>query len=164
VAPLADIVIRPAVEGDLPTLGRLGALLVRAHHDFDTARFMAPFDSVEDGYAWFLGTQLDKAGAVVLVAEYAGRVVGYVYAGIEPRSWNELRDEAGFIHDVVVDEDARRTGVATRLLQEAAAWLEELGAPRVMLWTANANAPAQRLFAKLGFRVTMLEMTRERRT
>jgi len=159
----ADMIIRPAVERDLPTLGRLGALLVRSHHALDAARFMTAVDSIEEGYSWFLGTQLHKADAVVLVAERAGRVLGYVSAGIEPRSWMELRDEAGFIHDVVVEEGARRTGVATRLLEEAAAWLEQHGAPRVMLWTAAANAPAQRLFAKLGFRVTMLEMTREPR-
>jgi ribosomal protein S18 acetylase RimI-like enzyme len=139
-------------------------MLVRSHHAFDNARFMAPVDSVEEGYAWFLGTQLDKPDAVVLVAERAGEVLGYVFAGIEARSWMELRDEAGFIHDVVVEESARRSGVATRLIEEASAWLEERGAPRVMLWTAQANIPAQRLFAKLGFRITMLEMTRERRT
>ena len=160
----ADLIVRRAAERDLETLGRLGAQLVRTHHGFDSARFMAPADSVEEGYAWFLGTQLDRPDAVVLVAERSGRVLGYVFAGLEPRSWMELRDEAGFIHDVVVDEDARRTGVATRLVEEAAAWLEQHGAPRVMLWTAEANAPAHRLFAKLGFRRTMLEMTRERRS
>jgi GNAT superfamily N-acetyltransferase len=137
---------------------------MRSHHSFDTARFMAPAASAEEGYAWFLGTQLDRPDAVVLVAELASQVVGYVYAGIEGRSWNELRDEAGFIHDVVVEESARRTGVATALLEAAATWLEREGTPRVMLWTAQANIPAQQLFAKLGFRITMLEMTRERRT
>jgi hypothetical protein len=30
-----------------------------------------------------------------------------------------------------------------------------------VLWTAHANAPAQRLFATLAFRPTMIEMTRE---
>jgi RimJ/RimL family protein N-acetyltransferase len=33
--------------------------------------------------------------------------------------------------------------------------------PRVMLWTASQNATAQRLFARAGFRPTMIEMTRE---
>jgi ribosomal protein S18 acetylase RimI-like enzyme len=155
------VIIRRAVEDDLPTLGRLGALLVRTHHAFDSARFMAPSDSVEEGYAWYLGTQLEKPDVVVLVAEDAGRVLGYVFAGLEPRSWMELRDDAGFIHDVAVEEDARRAGVGTRLMEEAAAWLEEQGAPRVMLWTAQANDGAQQLFTGLGFRVTMLEMTRE---
>ena len=30
-----------------------------------------------------------------------------------------------------------------------------------MLWTAQKNVPAQRLFDRLGFRRTMIEMTRE---
>jgi hypothetical protein len=32
-----------------------------------------------------------------------------------------------------------------------------------MLWTAERNPTAQRLFERLGFRRTMIEMTRERR-
>ena len=36
-------------------------------------------------------------------------MVGYVYAGLEPLSWKELRDAAGFIHDVVVEESDRQT-------------------------------------------------------
>jgi hypothetical protein len=55
-APRATI--RRAQERDLPALGRLGALLVCQHHAFDPARFLAPDDRVEEGYAWFLGTQL----------------------------------------------------------------------------------------------------------
>jgi ribosomal protein S18 acetylase RimI-like enzyme len=157
-----QVIIRRAEPRDLEVLGRLGAVLVRAHHAFDPARFMRPGPSVEEGYAWFLGSQLEETDAVVMVAERADVVVGYVYAGMEPRSWKELRDAAGFVHDVVVDEEARGHGIGGRLVEEAARWLEEHGAPRVMLWTAEANAPAQRLFAGLGFRRTMIEMTRER--
>jgi len=39
--------------------------------------------------------------------------------------------------------------------------LRSIGAPRVVLWTAEKNDPAQRLFTRLGFRRTMIEMTRE---
>jgi len=39
--------------------------------------------------------------------------------------------------------------------------LKALGAPRVVLMTAWQNEPARRFFARLGFRETMLEMTRE---
>jgi ribosomal protein S18 acetylase RimI-like enzyme len=160
--------IRRADQRDLPAVGRLGAALVRQHHDFDRARFMAPMADLDEGYAWFLGTQLSEPGVVIFVAEASGppprELLGYVYAGLEPQSWKELRDPAGFIHDVVVDPAARRQGVATGLLEAAAAWLEEQGAPRVMLWTAEQNPEAQRLFARLGFRRTMIEMTRERRS
>lgn len=157
-----EIHIRLAERRDLPALGRLGALLVRLHHGFDPERFMAPRENAEQGYAWFLGTQLDEADVVLYVAEREGEVLGYVYAGLEPASWKELRDAAGFIHDVVTDERVRGQGIATALVEAATAWLESRGAPRVILWTAEKNLAAQRLFEKLRFRRTMMEMTRER--
>jgi ribosomal protein S18 acetylase RimI-like enzyme len=157
----SETIIRAATRADLPRLGELGALLIRTHYDFDQQRFMAPDSSPEQGYAWFLGTQLRDDNVVVLVGERDGVVVGYVYAGLEPTSWKELRDACGFIHDVVVDDRGRRSGVATALIGAATAWLRERGAPRVMLWTAEKNAGAQQLFQRLGFRRTMIEMTRE---
>jgi GNAT superfamily N-acetyltransferase len=124
---------------------------------------MLPRGNLEDGYAWFLGTQLDEPDVVILVAERAGRAVGYAYAGLEPLSWKELREAAGFVHDVVVEEAERGQGVGTRLVEAAAGWLESRGAPRVLLWTAEKNGPAHRMFERIGFRRTMVEMTRESR-
>jgi ribosomal protein S18 acetylase RimI-like enzyme len=162
MSPPSPVLVRRAEKRDLPALGRLGASLLRAHHEFDPQRFMSPGDDPEGGYAWFLGTQLRKRDVAVFVAERAGEVVGYAYCGIEPRSWRELRDEAGFIHDIVVDERARRAGIGTELVEAATAWLFAQGVPRVVLWTAERNDPAQHLFASSGFRRTMIEMTRER--
>lgn len=161
MAATADLVIRPAERRDLPALGRLGALLLRAHHAFDNRRFVVPGEDPEGSYAWFLGTRLSGEREVVLVAELDGEVVGYVYAGVEPMSWKELRNEAGFIHDLVVDESGRGSGVGTALLDEGIDWLRGHGASSVMLWTAQQNDVAQRLFARRGFRPTMIEMTLE---
>jgi ribosomal protein S18 acetylase RimI-like enzyme len=154
------VVIRRAETRDLPALGRLGATLMRVHYAFDRDRFLAPGPNPEDGYGRFLASQHGDDVAV-FVAERDGRVVGYVYAGVEPRSWKELRDVAGFIHDVVVDADARGAHIGARLIETAAEWIAGRGVPRVMLWTAQQNTPAQRLFERLGFRRTMIEMTRE---
>jgi ribosomal protein S18 acetylase RimI-like enzyme len=156
-----EITVRRATDRDTPALGRLGALLMRTHYAFDPLRFLSPGDTPEEGYAWFLASQLAQEDVAVFVAERAGQIVGYVYAGIEPLSWKELRDEAGFIHDIAVDEDARRLGVAGQLLDAAIGWLQDCGAPRVVLWTAQPNDAAQRLFEARGFRRTMVEMTRE---
>jgi ribosomal protein S18 acetylase RimI-like enzyme len=153
--------IRRAIDADLPALGRLGALLLRTHYAFDRDRFMAPGDDPEEGYAWFLGTQLRQSDVAIFVAERDGAVLGYVYTAIEPQSWKDLREEAGFIHDLVVDETHRRSGVASALTDAAMQWLRTRGMPRVILWTARANSPAQRLFDRLGFRETTIEMTRE---
>lgn len=155
------ITLRQATRSDLPALGQLGALLMHTHYNFDHQRFLDPGDEPAGGYSWFLGTQLDLDDVVVFVAERDGTIVGYVYAGLEPLSWKELRGPAGFIHDIVVADTARRTGVATQLIDAAISWLREQGAPRVMLWTAAQNESAQRLFAARGFRHTMVEMTLE---
>ena len=163
---MSDVSIRAARTDDGEALGRLGASLMRAHYAFDERRFLAPGAHAESGYASFLGTQLSSADSLVLVAERAAgerpvAVIGYVYAGIEPLSWKELRGEAGFIHDLLVSDEARALGVGQRLLDAAVAWLRERGMPRVMLWAAAPNAGAQRLFERNGFRPTMIEMTRD---
>ena len=152
--------IRRATPADSDALGRLGASLMRAHFAFDQHRFLEPGDRAESGYAAFLNTQLASDDSLVLVADRGG-VIGYVYAGIEPLSWKELRGPAGFIHDLLVTDEARGLGIGERLLDAAVGWLKERGVPRVMLWSAARNAGAQRLFERHGFKPTMVEMTRE---
>lgn len=158
---MSEFTVRAARADDLPPLGRLGAVLMQAHHDFDPQRFLPPGDDPEAGYEEFLRSQLADPDGIVLVAERAGVILGYVYAGIEPRSWKELRDEAGFIHDVAVSAAARRERVGTALVAAALDWLKGRGVPRVVIWTAEANEPGRRLFTTLGFRKTMIEMTKE---
>ncbi|HEX8435895.1 GNAT family N-acetyltransferase [Archangium sp.] len=153
--------IRPARPEDAPALGRMGAALVRLHHSYDPARFMAPEEDLESGYRWWLARELKREGAVVLVAEREGAVVGYVYATVEGRDWNALLDAHGELHDIWVDESVRATGVGGLLAEEMVRQLEARGVPRVILKTATRNEAARRLFERLGWRATMVEMTRE---
>ena len=187
--------IRPAAPADLPAIGRLGALLVRTHHDFDPERFIAATPQTERGYASFLGSQLDEPNVVILVAEHdltvipspshvipsaardlefgagsarnlqypIGEVVGYSYCAVEGYDYMSLRGPAGALYDIVVDPIHRRRGVGRMLLEASLAALASRGAPRVVLSTAEQNEAAQRLFARAGFRRTMIEMTRELR-
>jgi len=154
-------VVRKARSDDAPALGRLGALLVAVHHAFDPDRFIAPGPGTERGYGGFLVSQLEKEEAIILVAEEAGAVVGYVYAGLEGADWMALRGPAGVIYDIIVDPERRQEGIGGMLLQAILKALADRGAPRVVLHTATPNAVAQRLFAAVGFRSTMIEMTRE---
>ena len=156
-----SVTIRPATPGDIQALGRLGALLVEVHHQFDRDRFIAPTPRTAAGYGGFLARQLKRKDALVLAAEEGGAVVGYAYAALEGDDWLTLRGPAGIIYDLIVDPAHRRQGVGHRLLNEAIAALQRLGAPRVMLSTAAPNAVAQNLFTDAGFRPTMIEMTRE---
>jgi ribosomal protein S18 acetylase RimI-like enzyme len=88
-------------------------------------------------------------------------VIGCSYAGLEGRDYMSLRGPAGVLYDIVADPAHRGRGVGRMLLDATLEVLEAWGAPRIVLNTAERNGPAQRLFARAGFRVTMLEMTRE---
>ena len=155
------IAIRPAVAGDQQALGRMGGALMRQHHAADPKRFLM-VDDPETGYGRFLVSQLDEPEALVLVAESSGTVVGYVFAGLEPVSWMELRGPCGFVHDVWVDDTVRGGGVGRRLVSAAIEWIQAQGRAQVGLWTKTGNEHAQALFRSLGFRATMLEMTLDR--
>ena len=155
------VTIRPATTADVRTMGRLGAVLVRTHHDFDAARFIAATPQTEHGYGSYLGSQLGNPDIVVLVAEDGGEVLGYTFAGVEGYDYMSLRGPAGVLYDIVVDPAHRGRGIGRALLDATLAELKARGAPRVVLSTAERNEPAQRLFARAGFRRTMIEMTRE---
>lgn len=154
------IEIRPARPEDVPAAARLAAGLVRQHHAFDPERFFLA-EPVEEGYARFLSSQLARRGVVFLVAVDAGAVVGYLLGGLQERDWMLLLDDCGVIHDVFVDGSRRGSGAGTKLVEEGVARLKSLGAPRVVLSSAWGNATARRFFERLGFRPTMVEMTRE---
>jgi ribosomal protein S18 acetylase RimI-like enzyme len=147
---------------DLALVGVLAGSLVRLHHAYDPQRFLLLGDP-EKGYARWLGSQLDEDDVILLVAESdeAPGVIGYAYARMEPRSYNELLDACVKLHDICVDARARQHGAGEALLGEVIRIATAKGAPRIVLLTASQNETAQRLFRRLGFRSTMIEMTRE---
>ncbi|HVU51176.1 MAG TPA: GNAT family N-acetyltransferase [Polyangia bacterium] len=156
--------VRTARSSDLPRVGELAAELVRQHHALDASRFML-IEPIAEGYRRFLGGELRRKGAVVLVAEAEeggpDAIVGYAYATLEPRNWNDLLDASGKLNDVFVDPAARRRGVGRALCRAVLAELTARGAPRVVLMSAWRNPDAHVFFESLGFRRTMLEMTAE---
>jgi ribosomal protein S18 acetylase RimI-like enzyme len=155
------ITVRPATPSDAASLGRFGAMLVAAHHEFDPDRFMVATSGTERAYGDYLVGKSAQADVFVLVAEEAGAVLGYAYGGLEGNDYMALRGPAGVVYDLVVDPDRRRQGIGRKLLKKIVDTLAERGAPRIVLFTAERNQNAQRLFASAGFRPTMIEMTWE---
>jgi ribosomal protein S18 acetylase RimI-like enzyme len=161
------MLVRPARPEDLPAVSLLAAELVRLHHRIDAARFML-IEPIAEGYRRFFGGELRRKGAIILVAEAEGEdppgeagILGYAYATMEGRNWNDLLDACGKLNDLYVHPDGRRRGAGRALVREAFAALRARGAPRVVLLTAWGNPDAHAFFESLGFRRTMLEMTAE---
>lgn len=178
---MSAIRIRKVVPRDLPRVAVLAGRLVREHHAYDPARFMKPVDP-ERGYEQWLAKELRSPEVILLAAVTTGavaaaelsaaaesgassapseEVVGYAYARMQPRSYDELLEACTKLHDVYVDARARRLGAGEALLRETIRLAALEGAPRILLLTASQNEDAHRLFRRFGFRTTMLEMTRE---
>jgi ribosomal protein S18 acetylase RimI-like enzyme len=154
-------IVRRATPADLPEIGCLGARLVETHHEFDARRFLAASRRTPADYASFIGTQLSDPDKAVLVADDNGAVIAYAYAAIEGHNYMALRGPAGVLHDLIVEPEHRGRGVGRLLIDAALEFFRSRGVPRVVLSTAEQNEGAQRLFARMGFRRTMIEMTRE---
>jgi ribosomal protein S18 acetylase RimI-like enzyme len=152
------ITIRPATASDQEVLGRFGAALMRMHHAADPKRFIQA-DRAEVGYGRFLVSQIANPNSLVVVAEDSGRTIGYLYADVEPTNWMELRGPCGVVQDIYVDESARRLGAGRQLMRAGIEWIHSKGQSQVVLLTKTQNEHAQSLFAALGFRPTMIEMT-----
>lgn len=153
--------VRPATRADADALGRLGASLVAQHHGFDAQRFMAPSAGTAHGYGSYLSSQIADADTIVLVAEQAGQIVGYVYGTIEGVDYMALRGPAAVLHDVIVAPEVRHAGVGRALVRAILEAFTARQAPRVVLSTAARNETARAFFEGLGFRPTMVELTRE---
>jgi ribosomal-protein-alanine N-acetyltransferase len=102
-------------------------------------------------------TQMDLTGfiarrkAITLVAEYppgsefSGGIAGFAVA-------QPVRN-TGRILTLDILPQARRFGLATRLIQECEARLRVAGCQQVYLETAVNNEPAIRLYSKLGYQI-----------
>jgi GNAT superfamily N-acetyltransferase len=98
----------------------------------------------------FLADRLARDESVVLLAEAAGGDVrGFVQ--LFP-SFSSVRAARIYVlNDLFVVPAARRSGVGSALLREAARAALEAGAVKLKLSTSIANAPAQRLYEREGW-------------
>lgn len=155
----SDFIIRRATARDVERAAALGTEIVKHHHRTDPKRFFFN-DEIEQGYTWWLGQEVERKDAVVLLAEQDGKIVGYSYGAVEARDWAVLLDQHGALHDLFVVPDARRSGVGKALVAALIEELKALGATLFVLRVMVQNEPARRLAEGFGFYPTMLEMTR----
>ena len=134
--------IRPAVVADLPTLTDIyneAGVGTTASYDIEPV-------SVQSRRAWF--DQSTAAGFPILVAEEAGRVVGYA-------AYGPFRNKAGYAHTVehsiYIDPGARQAGVGRALMAHLIAHATARGV-HVMVGVLDADNAASIAFHRsLGF-------------
>lgn len=143
--------MRPANTGDLPYLKQLAK---RSHKD---SRFYADGNfrtaACDELFAiWIERSVLDRdfAGAVFVAELEGNRPAGYITCAI--------KQGVGDIGLIAVDPMARRTGLGTSLLAEAARWSSEQGANRVSVVTQGCNIAALRMYQRNGFAIESIQL------
>jgi ribosomal-protein-alanine N-acetyltransferase len=81
---------------------------------------------------------------IILVAEEAGRLMGFVCAKIVAGEWE--------IENVAVASEFLRRGVASALIHDLIRRSETRSAAAILLEVRESNLPARRLYEKHGFR------------
>jgi dTDP-4-amino-4,6-dideoxy-D-galactose acyltransferase len=135
--------------------GDLAAVRAIARTAYVDSRFYAdgriPRERCDALYDRWTVQACDGGAARVLVAEEAGRVVGYVTCDLS-------RDGSGAIGLIGVDEQFRGRGIGRRLVEGAVAWAAERGQARLIVVTQGRNVGAQRLYQRCGFVTLAVEL------
>lgn len=152
--------IRPAAQADLAAIHRLVAELAAAHVSVDPARYTA-LATAWGEYERALTTVEALRPLLWLVAESDGQISGYLMAEHVEADDLVWSPEHVCIHDVLVDREARNSGAARTLIEAAAAWARGRGVRQLRLFTDDRNETARAVFGRMGFRRTMVEMTRD---
>ena len=126
--PLTMVVIRPVRLFDIPDVMRIERASFR--EEYPRGVFLTFLESNPDTF---------------LVAEYNGRVIGYVMAYLRP-------DLEGHIMSIAVDPDYRGMGIGSTLLSEVIERLIKKGARYIGLEVRVSNLGAIALYERVGFR------------
>lgn len=131
------MIVRRATQADSETLLELWRELMDAIEEPDYWRGTPEEASAR--IAEYVGEH------VALLAEEGDGAVGYALARVD-------RPRIGYLRELYVRTEARRRGVATRLIAEVVATLSRAGAELLSVNVSVDSADARGLYARLGFR------------
>ena len=106
------------------------------------------YESTADDVAQRLARVLSRPDQQFIVAEDAGRLVGWVH--VELAEYVESGTFA-VIGGLVVDRAHRRQGIGAALMAEAEAWALRQGCGVMRLWSSTTRTPAHRFYQGLGY-------------
>jgi len=122
-------------------------LKIRTAQSFDLDTICA-IESRSFPTSWKSATylaEIDRKEAIFLVAEYNGEIVGFAL------SWTVV-DEMQVLK-IAVDESFRKNKVATGLMHRSIEIAIAKKASICFLEVRTGNVPAQKMYAKLGFKI-----------
>lgn len=153
VASQPAVRIRPAVRADVPAIVQLLA------DDPLGATREQPGDPLPDAYWTAFDAMHAQPGNELLVAEYAGRVVGCVQLTVIP-GLSRTGLTRGQLEGVRVGAAHRGQRIGEALVEAAVALARAAGCGLVQLTTDRSRPAAQRFYERLGFEASHVGMKR----
>lgn len=136
--------------------------------DIIIRNFVAGYDEL--GYAnfyntvlGFLGDKVDETFVETIVKRPSFNATGYFLAelgeeiigflSIEKEPWGERNTSFGYIYQIGISDEWRKSGLAEILLSKAIEFAKENGIDRIGVGIRKSNLPAMGFFLKHGFKV-----------
>ncbi len=94
--------------------------------------------------------QAEDGADIFVAVDASGRRAGFIHLQTEPDFFTG--EKCGYISEVAVDPAFEGQGVGSLLLAKAEEWCAAKGYRLLTLYVFAANARAQRLYERLGFR------------
>ncbi len=135
----SQVRITEALPGDATRLAGL----------FDDYRRFYGRPSDPEAAGRFLRRRLERGESVIFMADLEGSLAGF--AQLYPSYDSIELDKILILHDLFVEPEARRRGVARALMEAARRHGETVGACGISLATAVDNHRAQALYEQLGY-------------
>jgi ribosomal protein S18 acetylase RimI-like enzyme len=146
-----NVVVRPAQYGDVRALVALNDVVQSLHARLESRHFKTVVD--RDELHAFFTALLNTSGSYLLIAETNSSPDEYLWFDLQDRPPTPftLAQRRIYIQHIVVREEARRSGVASALLQTLETEARVRGVERLAVDMWAANDDAQHFFRAAGF-------------
>ena len=147
----AGVAVRPAAVEDSAVVWRLWVALQDLHAKADPANYRPAAD--QSRFQKYFEKALGDNGREVMVAERSGEIVGYTILRDVQRGADFVMHVQKWLEvdHLSVAEEARRTGVANALLEQARLIAQRRGLSRIKVGVRAFNASAIEAYERLGF-------------
>ena len=149
---MEGLIIRKALETDMPTLLRFEQGVIAAERPFDPTIKESPV------HYYDLNEMITAPHIELLVAEISGRLVGSGYARIDVSQHFLRHRQHAYLGFMYVEPEFRGRGVNGAIMNALENWTAAQGIPELRLEVYYGNASAISAYEKVGFSRHMIEM------
>lgn len=148
--------ISPLQEDELETF--IDELWIKAQHEMATVSEHTLVDDIRSDGLSHRRSRLSDDDSITFLARDGNRLIGFLAAEIQtpPPIFQQVRE--CHIDELFVSEEARRQGIATKLLERGEEWADRHDRERLDLNVHHENHSAKRLYEKVGYNVKRYNM------